>query len=51
MPNEKRHEGIAAAYDALLGLPWLTPCPNGPSIVGWYLNMETLSRVLASSML
>ena len=47
-PIEERYGGIAAAYDAQLGLPRLAPSHNGPSIVRWYLDTETLSRVLAS---
>ena len=45
---EKHHGDIVAAYDAQLGLPRLVPSPNGPSVVGWYLDMETLSRMLVS---
>ena len=48
---EKHHGGIAAAYDAQLSLPRLASFPNGPSVVEWYLNMESLSWVLASLML
>ena len=49
-PIEKYHGGIAATYDAQLGLSRLAPSPNGPSIVGWYLYIETLSQVLAFPM-
>ena len=50
-PIEKRHGGIAATYDAQLGLPQLAPSPNGPGVAGWYLDMKTLSWMLASPML
>ena len=48
---EKRHEGIAAAHDAKLDLSWLASSPNELGVVGWYLDMEMLSRMLASPML
>ena len=51
MPIEKHHGGIAVAYDAQLDLPQLAPSPNGPGVARWYLDMETLSRMLISPML
>ena len=50
-PIEKHHGDIAMAYDAQHGLPRLTPSLNGPGVAGWYLNTETLSRVLTSLIL
>ena len=48
---EERHHSIAAAYDAQLGLPWLTPSSNGSGVADWYLYSKMLSRVLTSPML
>ena len=47
-PIEEHHGGIAVAYDAQLSLSGLAPSPNRPGVAGWYLDPETLSRVLAS---
>ena len=50
-PIEKYHGGIAAAYDAQFDQSRFAPSPNGPGVAGWYLDMKTLSWMLASPML
>ena len=48
MPIEEHHGGIAVAYDAQLGLSWLTPFSNGSDVACRYLDLEMLSQIIAS---